>query len=109
MEDKSKCNCACHDTEWNSARKHTPVEHDNKCCDEMNGYLSIPEVAGIEEFIRDVTQITPVPKHTGQIASRNIGMLRQWLNEDRKCKPMVTNEEIAYWLGLSTLTPKGEK
>lgn len=29
-----------------------------------------------------------------------IGMLRQWLNEDRKCEPMITNEDIKYWLKL---------
>ena len=32
---------------------------------------------------------------------RDISMLRQWLNEDRKCTPMVTNDEIKHWL-LST-------
>ena len=30
-----------------------------------------------------------------------IGMLRQWLNEDRKCEPMVTNDDIIYWLELN--------
>ena len=29
---------------------------------------------------------------------KNIGFLRQWLNEDRKCTPMVTNEDIKRWL-----------
>jgi len=29
---------------------------------------------------------------------KNIGFLRQWLNEDRNCTPMVTNEEIKFWL-----------
>lgn len=35
-----------------------------------------------------------------QLMKRNIGMLRQWLNEDRITDPkkMVTNEEIEYWL-----------
>jgi hypothetical protein len=27
-----------------------------------------------------------------------ISFLRQWLNEDRNCKPLVTNQEIWYWL-----------
>lgn len=32
---------------------------------------------------------------------RNIGMLRQWLNEDRITDPkkMVTNDELLHWLG----------
>ena len=32
---------------------------------------------------------------------RNIGQLRQWLNEKDPNK-LVTNEDIEYWLGLST-------
>lgn len=28
----------------------------------------------------------------------NIGMLRQWLNEDRNATPMVTDENILFWL-----------
>lgn len=33
---------------------------------------------------------------------KNVGMLRQWLNEDRITDPkkMVTNEEIKKWLEL---------
>jgi len=48
-------------------------------------------------------------EHTGKHAPlpeikttiRNIGMLRQWLNEDRITDPkkMVTNEDIMHWLG----------
>lgn len=34
--------------------------------------------------------------------NRNIGMLRQWLNEDRNTTPMVTNEDIKYWLTIKT-------
>lgn len=36
------------------------------------------------------------------IHQSNIGMLRQWLNEDRITDPkkMVTNEEIKHWLSL---------
>jgi len=30
-----------------------------------------------------------------------ISFLRQWLNEDRNCKPLVTNQEIWYWLNSS--------
>ena len=42
-----------------------------------------------------------VPKEETSIPSeRNIGFLRQWLNEDRKCEPCVTNDEIKYWLNL---------
>jgi hypothetical protein len=39
-KNESKCVCACHDTEWNSAKKHAPVVHDRKCCENMNGSLS---------------------------------------------------------------------
>ncbi len=35
-----------------------------------------------------------------KVQDKNIGMLRQWLNEDRKCEPMVTNEDIKHWLSL---------
>ncbi len=33
---------------------------------------------------------------------RNVGMLRQWLNEDRITDPkrMVTNEDLLTWLNL---------
>lgn len=33
---------------------------------------------------------------------KNIGMMRQWLNEDRitDVKKMVSNEDLAYWLNL---------
>lgn len=43
------------------------------------------------------------------IEERNIGMLRQWLNEDRKCEPMVTNDDIKYWLNLSPTPIKLDK
>lgn len=35
--------------------------------------------------------------------ARNIGMLRQWLNEDRITDPkkMVENEDIKHWLDLA--------
>ena len=36
----------------------------------------------------------------------NVGMLRQWLNEDRKCTPMVTNEDIEYWLAVARSNSK---
>ena len=31
---------------------------------------------------------------------RNIGFLRQYLNEDRKCEPCISNDDIIYWLSL---------
>lgn len=42
---------------------------------------------------------------------RNIGMLRQWLNEDRITDPekMVTNEEIVYWLEINKCTCTADK
>ena len=35
-----------------------------------------------------------------QTNTKNIGMLRQWLNEDRITEPkkMITNEQIIDWL-----------
>jgi hypothetical protein len=27
-----------------------------------------------------------------------VGMLRQWLNENRQCTPLVTNADILFWL-----------
>lgn len=27
-----------------------------------------------------------------------VGMLRQWLNEDRACQPLVSNADIMFWL-----------
>jgi len=34
----------------------------------------------------------------GEEINIKVGQLRQWLNEDRHCEPMVTNEEIRFWL-----------
>lgn len=31
---------------------------------------------------------------------KNISFLRQWLNENRNCTPMVTNGDIKFWLEL---------
>lgn len=28
----------------------------------------------------------------------HIGMLRQWLNEDRNCTPLLSNSDILFWL-----------
>lgn len=37
-----------------------------------------------------------------RVKMRNIGMLRQWLNEDRigDARKMVTNEDLLAWLSL---------
>lgn len=43
MKEETKCICACHDTEFNSMKKHAPVKHDKECCSEMNGTLSKQE------------------------------------------------------------------
>lgn len=43
-----------------------------------------------------------VPEHMKQ----PISFLRQWLNEDRKCTPMVTNTEIWSWLKIDCSTYK---
>jgi len=51
-EQENKCICACHDTEWNSYKKHNPVEHDTKCCDKMNGSLT-PQHLSTENTLRE--------------------------------------------------------
>lgn len=38
-EDNKKCICACHGTEFNSMKKHSPVIHDTQCCINMNGSI----------------------------------------------------------------------
>jgi len=51
-------------------------------------------------------------KHQQEQININIGMLRQWLNEDRIDEPnkMVTNEDIKHWLkfGLTEESKKSE-
>lgn len=39
---------------------------------------------------------------------KNVGMLRQWLNEDKIGDPnkLITNEDIIYWLSLSSENTK---
>lgn len=67
----------------------------------------------IDEFIRDVTQVMPMPKSEvkerlkgiieGVLRELKVGELRQWLNEMRidDHKKMVTNEDIENWLGYN--------
>jgi len=51
-------------------------------------------------FLSDLTEL-----------EHNIGMLRQWLNEDRICdiNRMVTNEQIGSWLKLQEIKAKYQK
>lgn len=48
------------------------------------------------------------PQGTEEITTTptRIGMLRQYLNEDRKCTPLVTNEDIIFWLTGEKREPK---
>ena len=39
-----------------------------------------------------------IKTQSAQLPPLHIGMLRQWLNEDRHCNPFVTNEEIIHFL-----------
>lgn len=45
-----KCNCACHDTEFNSSKLHAPVLHAFKCCENMNGILKKTHKNEIKKF-----------------------------------------------------------
>lgn len=49
---------------------------------------------------------SPQPQEDWEI---RVGMLRQWLNEDRGCKPMVTNDDLKYWLKLPEVIEKAKK
>ena len=62
--------------------------------------------------IRNGALITPIlfeiiaeHKQAREEVFRNIGHLRQWLNEDRITDPkkMVTNEELRHWLDLKVI------
>lgn len=50
-------------------------------------------------------------QETEEITTTNIkiGMLRQYLNEDRKCTHLVTNEDIIFWLTGEKREPKKVK
>ena len=54
----------------------------------------------VRKFLSDLTEL-----------EHNIGMLRQWLNEDRICdiNRMVTNEQIGSWLKLREIKAKYEE
>lgn len=43
-----KCICACHGTTFNSSKLHEPVNHDTKCCENMNGF--VPHKDEVEEW-----------------------------------------------------------
>ena len=72
----------------------------NQCIADIKSKLNKEEPA----YIGGVNLTTNDTEISSRLAvtDRNISMLRQWLNEDRKCDPCVTNEDIEYWLGLST-------
>lgn len=52
--------------------------------------------------MRFYSELTSATIKAKEQQRRNIGMMRQWLNEDRitDVKKMVSNEELAYWLNL---------
>ena len=85
------------------------VEKFRKECGELWEYHSVTGAytqaqEEVEQFIS-----TLLSQQRQEIRER-IGMLRQWLNEDRikDGKYFVTNEQIERWLGLSTLQSGGE-
>lgn len=85
---------------------------------ETNKLLTLEEIeemqAGIdslrETYINVTESMQSIPKMDTLLATaraycelmdklkKNIPMLRQWLNEDRKAKPLVHSHDIAQWL-----------
>lgn len=60
------------------------------------------------EFCR--SEISSALAQRDEEARKNVGMLRQWLNEDRITLPenMVLDEEILSWFAPTSLNPKKE-
>ena len=71
----------------------------------------------IDEAVRDITALPPSKSKTKTILisllqekeketlkrlEERVGMLRQWLNEDRITDPekLITNYDIKYWLNI---------
>jgi len=61
----------------------------------VSEWMRIGKLHGYHDYWKDMTRIAVEEEFV-----KNIGMLRQWLNEDRKCEPMVTNDEIKHWLNI---------
>ena len=132
---KIKCKCICHDWNWKSGapsvipacecsdcvpnveikEQSTPepseewVDRFRKECGELWEYHSVvgsytQSQEEVESFIH--TLLTQREKKLRE----RIGMLRQWLNEDRikDAKYFVTNESIERWLDIP-LSEVGEK
>ena len=74
MNTTRQCQCYCHGSMVNQS-----YGHDSVCCSDMNGIV--------------------INKPENKLKSQ-IGLLRQWLNEERITDPkkMVTNEDIASFL-----------
>jgi hypothetical protein len=70
--------------------KDTPVHHSVPVGRLVIDLDADGEVVGVEELDAPRQEITIDPIR--------VGMLRQWLNEDRGCKPLVTNKDIMFWL-----------
>ena len=51
---------------------------------------------GFEEDLKK--ELETARREGRQEILKNIGNLRQYLNEDHNCSPMVTNEDIEFWL-----------
>lgn len=53
-----------------------------------------------KEMEASLNELIELPDGVPSEMVQRINNLRQWLNEDRKCTPMVTNADILYWLVL---------
>lgn len=73
-------------------------EFDKKFPTPLARINSLDDSNGIKSFIR--SKLTELAEDMGKEREKNIGQLRQWLNEDRITEPdrMITNEQIKTFL-----------
>jgi hypothetical protein len=66
--------------------------------------LNYSDIQNVAELLAPcfLSKFTTYKQELEQKQNRNIGMLRQWLNEDRitDATRMVTNQDIKHWLEL---------
>lgn len=83
----------------------TLQSHIDKALEEFNAKFIVlenifgaDEKPGVRRFIR--SKLTELAEDMGKEREKNIGQLRQWLNEDRITEPdrMITNEQIKTFL-----------
>jgi hypothetical protein len=78
-------------------------------CNWIHGHEKAPAECEYKEKIDAImSMILSLIKQREEKIRQNVGMLRQWLNEDKmkEVKDFVTNEQIEMWLGLSTTESK---